>query len=112
MERPETEEGVQRFQLRPIGYIRCKHNEAPATPIQPVHAQGCRTRAEILPEYEEGLRDLKGFSHIYIIYVFDEARSPSLTVTPSLDALSPAAEPDRVQPRTAGEARRDYPLSR
>ena len=71
--------------VKPIGYIRSEHKDASATPIQPVYAQGCRGRAEILPEYEEGLADLEGFSHIYVIYYFHKAGSPSLTVTPFLD---------------------------
>jgi len=81
----ETDEAAESFQLRPIGYIRCEHKEASATPIQPVYGQGCRARAEIFSEYEDGLRDLDGFSHIYLIYVFHKARSPSLTVTPFLE---------------------------
>ena len=85
MEYSEKERVAQRFELRPIGYIRCEHRDASATPIQPVYAQGCCARAEIFPEYEEGLRDLEGFSHIYIIHYFHKADQPSLTVTPFLD---------------------------
>jgi tRNA-Thr(GGU) m(6)t(6)A37 methyltransferase TsaA len=84
----ETAEAVERFELRPIGYIRCDHKEPSATPIQPVYAQECRARAEIFPEYEEGLRDLEGFSHIYIIYYFHKGRPPSLTVTPFLEDVA------------------------
>jgi tRNA-Thr(GGU) m(6)t(6)A37 methyltransferase TsaA len=85
MKHSEVEGVAQRFEVRPIGYIRSEHKDASATPIQPVYAQGCRGRAEILPEYEEGLRDLEGFSHIYVIYYFHKAGPPSLTVTPFLD---------------------------
>jgi tRNA-Thr(GGU) m(6)t(6)A37 methyltransferase TsaA len=85
MERRKEKAVERRFELQPIGYIRCKHRDASTTPIQPVYAQGCRARAEILPQYEKGLRDLEGFSHIYIIYYFHEAGPQSLTVTPFLD---------------------------
>jgi len=85
MERPKGKRVEQRFELQPIGYIRCDHRETRTTPIQPVYAEGCCARAEILPEYEEGLRDLEGFSHIYIIYYFHKAGPQSLTVTPFLD---------------------------
>jgi len=85
MEHSENGNGVERFEVKPIGYIRSDHKDVSATPIQPVYAQGCCGKAEILPEYEEGLRDLEGFSHIYIIYYFHKAGPVSLTVTPFLD---------------------------
>jgi tRNA-Thr(GGU) m(6)t(6)A37 methyltransferase TsaA len=54
------------------------------TPIQPVFAEGVQGRAEILPEYAEGLQDLEGFSHIWLLYWFHQAGSPRLTVQPFL----------------------------
>jgi tRNA-Thr(GGU) m(6)t(6)A37 methyltransferase TsaA len=71
--------------LTPIGVIRSEHTLASAVPIQPVFAQGCRGRVELLPEFVEGLRDLEGFSHIYLIYVFDRAEAAKLLVRPFLD---------------------------
>ena len=85
MQQRETERKMQRFHVRPIGYIRCEHKDASAMPIQPVYAQGCHARAEIFPEYEEGLRDLEGFSHIYLIYYFHKAGPPRLTLMPFLE---------------------------
>ncbi len=73
------------FTFTPIGVIRSEHTLAAATPIQPVFAKGCRGRAEILSEYADGLCDLEGFSHIYLIYVFDRADTPKLLVRPFLD---------------------------
>jgi tRNA-Thr(GGU) m(6)t(6)A37 methyltransferase TsaA len=40
---------------------------------------------ELLPEFAEGLRDLEGFSHVYLIYVFDRAEGGKLLVRPFLD---------------------------
>lgn len=54
-----------RIIYKPVGVIHSEHAIAEETPIQPAYAKGCRGRAEIFPEYEEGLRDLDGFSHIY-----------------------------------------------
>ncbi len=71
--------------VTPIGYIRSEHTEPSKTPIQPVYASGCRGRAEILPEYGEGLRDLEDFSHVFIIYCFHKADEPRLTVKPFLE---------------------------
>ncbi len=73
-----------RIQYKPIGVIHSEHIIADETPIQPAYAKGCRGRAEIFPEYEEGLRDLDGFSHIYLIYHFHRSKSVKLTVKPFL----------------------------
>jgi tRNA-Thr(GGU) m(6)t(6)A37 methyltransferase TsaA len=70
---------------RPIGILRTPHTQPTATPIQPVFAQGIPGRAEILPEYVDGLKDLDGFSHIYLIYHFHKAGPAQLVVTPFLD---------------------------
>ena len=69
----------------PIGVIRSEHIAAANTPIQPAYAKGCLGRAEVLPEFASGLRDLDGFSHIYLIYVFDRAEAGRLLVRPFLD---------------------------
>jgi tRNA-Thr(GGU) m(6)t(6)A37 methyltransferase TsaA len=70
--------------LRPIGVIRTPHQDEEKTPIQPIYAPGIRGRVEIFPEYEEGLRDLDGFSHIHLIYVFNRAGAAKLVVRPFL----------------------------
>ncbi|MDD3250188.1 MAG: tRNA (N6-threonylcarbamoyladenosine(37)-N6)-methyltransferase TrmO [Smithellaceae bacterium] len=69
---------------RPIGVIHSEHTAAEKTPIQPVYAKGCRGRAEIFPEFAGGLRDLEGFSHIYLIYHFHRAPEAKLIVKPFL----------------------------
>jgi len=66
--------------FRPIGAIHSEHTTAERTPIQPVFAAGCRGRAEIFPEYAEGLRDLEDFSHIYLVYQLHKAGPSKLTV--------------------------------
>jgi tRNA-Thr(GGU) m(6)t(6)A37 methyltransferase TsaA len=75
------------IQYKPIGVIHSEHTIAEETPIQPTYAKGCRGRAEIFPEYEEGLRDLEGFSHIYLIYHLNRSKSVKLTVKPFLQDI-------------------------
>ncbi len=75
------------IQYKPIGVIHSEHTIAEETPIQPTYAKGCRGRAEIFPEYEEGLRDLEGFSHIYLIYHLHRSKSVKLTVKPFLQDI-------------------------
>ncbi len=67
---------------RPIGVIRSEHTEAGKTPIQPVFAPECQGRAVLDPEYTDGLLDLDGFSHIYLVYHFDRVESAKLRVKP------------------------------
>lgn len=69
---------------RPIGIIYSPHTALEQTPIQPVYAQGCLGRVEVLPEYAEGLKDLEGFSHIILIYHCHLAGPAQLTVQPFL----------------------------
>ncbi len=72
---------------QPIGVIRSEHTQPERVPIQPVYAGGCRGRAEIFPEFADGLRDLEGFSHIYLIYHLHQAPAPELIVKPFLQDI-------------------------
>jgi tRNA (adenine37-N6)-methyltransferase len=69
---------------KPIGVIRSEHVVQDQTPIQPAYANGCKGRVEIFPELAEGLRDLEGFSHIYLIYHFHQSGPTRLVVKPFL----------------------------
>lgn len=68
----------------PIGIIRSEHVVAERTPIQPVYAPNCLGRVEIFPEFTEGLQDLEGFSHIYLLYSLHCAAPAKLLVKPFL----------------------------
>jgi tRNA-Thr(GGU) m(6)t(6)A37 methyltransferase TsaA len=72
------------FKFQAIGIIRSQHAVAKQTPIQPVYARGCKGQVEVSPEFSEGLRDLEGFSHIYLIYYFHKAGAAKLIVKPFL----------------------------
>lgn len=73
--------------LEPIGVIRSEHQRPEQTPIQPIYAAGCRGRVELRPEFAEGLADLSGFSHIYLIYHLHQAGPPRLRVKPFLSDI-------------------------
>ncbi len=70
---------------RSIGIIRSPFTSVESMPVQPVSDQSARGVVEINSAYQEGLKDLEGFSHLILIYHFHKARAPSLTVTPFLD---------------------------
>lgn len=68
----------------PIGIIHSEHTVPERTPIQPVYAQGCTGRAEVYPAFAEGLRDVEGFSHLYLVYHFHRVEETRLVVKPFL----------------------------
>ena len=70
---------------RSIGVIRSPFTSIESMPVQPIGAGSARGAVEIDPPYQEGLKDLEGFSHLILIYHFHKARACSLTVTPFLD---------------------------
>jgi tRNA-Thr(GGU) m(6)t(6)A37 methyltransferase TsaA len=73
------------FNMRTIGIIRSPFTETSQIP------KGCGARhdaegvLEILPEFEQGLTDIEGFSHLYVIWVFDRSEGYELLGTPPTD---------------------------
>jgi tRNA-Thr(GGU) m(6)t(6)A37 methyltransferase TsaA len=76
---------MNKIEYKPIGIIYSPFKTAEGTPIQPTGALGVEGEVEVFPEYVKALKDLDGFSHIFLIYHFHLAREFSLTVTPFLD---------------------------
>lgn len=71
--------------MKPIGYVRSPYTDTAQIPKgrgAEHHADGT---LDILPEYEPGLGDIEGFSHLYVIWVFDRAEGSSLIATPPSD---------------------------
>lgn len=70
--------------FHPIGVIHTEFTEQENTPIQGIfnNAEGT---VELLPEYEEGLRDVESFTHLILLYHFDRATGISLLQRPFLD---------------------------
>lgn len=71
--------------IHPIGVIRTPHIDIKNMPIQPIAANGIKGYIELLPEYEPGLKDLEGFSHITLIYHFHKIEGFELEVIPFMD---------------------------
>ena len=71
--------------FQPIGTISTPFKEPRGTPIQPRAARGAPGTVQVFPEYLEGLQDLEGFSHIFLIYHFHLSRDFTLKVKPFLD---------------------------
>ena len=70
--------------IKPIGIAYTPHIKQEETPIQPVYAKGIKGRIEIFKEYEEGLKDLDGFSYITVLAYFHKKKKTKLSVVPFL----------------------------
>ncbi|MDR3727361.1 MAG: tRNA (N6-threonylcarbamoyladenosine(37)-N6)-methyltransferase TrmO [Terracidiphilus sp.] len=76
------------FTPQPIGFVRSPFSNTAAVPkgLGAKHEE--EGILEILPEFEPGLRDIEGFSHLYVIWTFDRAEGFDLVVTPPTDSQS------------------------
>jgi tRNA-Thr(GGU) m(6)t(6)A37 methyltransferase TsaA len=72
------------FIMNPIGIIHSPYTELEGMPIQASRSQA-KGVVEVYPEYVEGLQDIEGLSHLFLLYVFHESMGYSLIVKPFLD---------------------------
>lgn len=76
---------MQALTLRPIGVIRSPFAKLEDMPIQPSGARGARGEVELDPACAEGLDDLEGFSHLFLLYHFHRSKGFKLKVKPFLE---------------------------
>ena len=60
-----------KFELKPIGIIHTPYKDKSEIPCQGYKSDKVG-EVEIFREFEEALKDIEGFSHIYLIYYFHE----------------------------------------
>jgi len=73
------------IELNPIGTIHTPFTEPAGMPIQPTGGAGVQGTVEIFEEYQAGLKDLDGFSHIILLYYFHRSQGFKLHVVPFMD---------------------------
>lgn len=71
--------------MRPIGYVRCAYTETAQIPKGLGATHTAEGVLEILPEFEQGLTDIEGISHLYVIWKFDRSEGFALIGTPPCD---------------------------
>jgi tRNA (adenine37-N6)-methyltransferase len=76
---------MEEFTYKSIGIIRSPFKSLDQMPIQPSGASGVKGTVEVESKYENGLKDLDGFSHIILIYHFHKSEGFSLHIVPFLD---------------------------
>ncbi len=73
------------FTMKPIGFVRSPYSDTAQVP----KGSGARHEAEgildIAPEFEVGLTDIEGFSHLFVIWVFDRVEGYELLGIPPTD---------------------------
>jgi tRNA (adenine37-N6)-methyltransferase len=73
------------FSMRPIGYVKSPYRNTAEVP----RGLGAKHEAEgvleILPEFETGLTDIDGFSHLFVLWLFDRSGGYELMGTPPSD---------------------------
>ena len=75
----------RKIEFQPIGIVNTPFKKLSEIPIQPVFAKGIKGTVSIEPSYTDGLKDLDGFSHIYLFYWFHQWREMKLIVRPYLE---------------------------
>ena len=76
---------MRNWTMRPIGVIHTQFKTMRDTPIQPTATEELRGSVEVLPEFAQGLDDIDGFSHLYLLYVFHKSEGFKLKAVPYLD---------------------------
>jgi tRNA (adenine37-N6)-methyltransferase len=73
------------FTSRPIGFVSSPYKDRTEVP----KGLGAKHEADgvlkILPEFEAGLADIEGFSHLIIIWEFDRSQGLELAASPPSD---------------------------
>ena len=79
------QQASETFTMTPIGCVRSPYKE----PSQVPRGLGAEHQAEgtieIRPDLEPGLVDVEGFSHLYVLWVFDKSSGAELTAYPPSD---------------------------
>jgi len=74
----------EEFSLRPIGVIRSPYKTPQEAPYQGGLVENV-CEVEVFPEFEEGLKDVEGCSHLILLYWLHKAERDKLIVYPPHD---------------------------
>jgi len=76
---------MEEFRMRAIGFMRSPYQETSQIPKGLGAKHSAEGVLELLPEYEAGLKDIEGFSHLIIIWVFHRSEGYELVGIPPSD---------------------------
>ena len=75
-----------KIEYQPIGVVHSPFNKLEDIPDQPYLAKGTKGTVEVFPDFQNGLQDLAGFSHIILLCYFHLVEAYRLHVVPSGDS--------------------------
>jgi tRNA-Thr(GGU) m(6)t(6)A37 methyltransferase TsaA len=73
------------YTFSPIGIIHTPFKTPEGMPIQGPLSTETRGWIEVFPEFVEGLKDVEGFSHLILLYVFHRSEGYRLVTRPFLE---------------------------
>ena len=73
------------FRMDPIGTVRSPYTETSQIPKGMGASHQAEGVLEVLSIYEPGLTDIEGFSHLYVLWVFDRVTGYDLMASPPSD---------------------------
>jgi tRNA-Thr(GGU) m(6)t(6)A37 methyltransferase TsaA len=73
------------FTPRPIGFVSSPYKSTAEVPKGLGAKHGAEGTLSILPEFAQGLTDIEGFSHLFVIWAFDRSQGFDLLGTPPSD---------------------------
>ncbi len=76
---------AKQYEIKPIGVIHSPYKTKQQCPIQAAAAPQGKGTIEIFPEYSAGLKDIDTFSHVILLYLFDQAGEVKLVRPTFLD---------------------------
>ena len=76
---------MSNIEFESIGEIHTPFKKLEGMPIQPIGAQGVKGEIHIKQKYLDGLKDIKHFSHLNLIYHLHKVKNYELEVKPFLD---------------------------
>ena len=78
-------DGLAMLSMRPIGHVRSPYRDTQQVPKGLGAKHEAEGVLEIRGEFEAGLKDIEGFSHLFVIWVFDRSEGCNLVGMPPSD---------------------------
>ena len=73
---------MQSYEFKPIGLIRTPYKTPSECPRQGYQGRGVQATIELNEEFIDGLKDLEGFSHLILCWVFHKSEGYNLLACP------------------------------
>ena len=71
--------------MRPIGFVRSSYRDTKEIPKGFGVTHEAEGVLEILPEFAAGLKDIEGFSHVFVLWAFHRSEGFELVGRPPID---------------------------